>query len=372
MTPELRALASAIFSNDGVPEDMLAWACLKEHPTSATVWRVAAPGRAVIVKQHRHPRSFAQELQAYRDWLPRLSGPIQPAREARDMHGALDSPSVVPTGGALGLVPDAQARPAEAPGSHMSRGTSASTAGRDARTPPAARDSDMSPGTSSLSVPSGAPAVHARVPALLGFDGSARALVLTCVRGERMSLGTYDLDVTTSAHAAVGRLIRALHELPVDDGDPLPLLDAVTARLDAWHDRAGDVLTPAERDGLRRLASRREAFAAARRVPCHRDFTPDNWLLEGTGLYVLDFEHARLDVAEADLVKLRADVWAASPALEAAFLAGYGPLDGDARARLDVLLALHAVATLAWAERHADAAFRALGRRALELALGSS
>ncbi|MBZ5707966.1 phosphotransferase family protein [Nannocystis pusilla] len=290
VTPELRALASRAL--DGVPEDMFSWTCLKERSKSATVWRAESSSGALVLKQHRHPRPFAQELRAYRDWLPRL-----------DATRTADSPAT-------------------------------------------------------------------RVARLLAFDAAARALALTAAPGERLSLGPSELVL--SAHAAAGRFARALHSLPVADDDPLPLRDGVSARLDEWHARAAGLLSPSERDALQRLSDRRDAFAGVRRVPCHRDFTPDNWLLAGEDLHVLDFEHARLDAPEADLVKLRADVWPADPALEHAFLAGHGPLTGDAAARLDVLLALHAVATLAWAERHADPDFRALGRRALSAALASA
>nr|WP_276600351.1 MULTISPECIES: phosphotransferase [unclassified Nannocystis] len=204
---------------------------------------------------------------------------------------------------------------------------------------------------------------------MLAFDLSARTLALTVAPGERLSLGTHDPALAPAAHAAAGRFLRALHELPAADDDPMPLVDAIAARQSEWHARARDLLTPAERDALQRLAARRDAFAGVRRVPCHRDFTPDNWLLDADGLCVLDFEHARLDAPEADLVKLCADVWPDRPDLAEAFFAGHGPLTPDATARLDVLLALHAAATLAWAERHDDPAFRALGRRALAVAL---
>ncbi|PCC71410.1 Ser/Thr protein kinase RdoA involved in Cpx stress response, MazF antagonist [Nannocystis exedens] len=293
VTPELRALASRVLED--VPESMLFWTCLQSHPQGAAIWRVTAPAGALVLKQHRHPRPFSQELRAYREWLPAL-----------------------------------------------------------ARAP-----LEVGP-------------LRLDVPALLACDPPTRTLALTAAPGERLSLGTHDPALVPAAHAAAGRFLRALHELPVADDDPLPLVDAVAARQDEWHARARDLLTPAERDALQRLAARRDAFAGARRVPCHRDFTPDNWLLAADGLHVLDFEHARLDAPEADLVKLHADVWPDRPDLAEAFLAGYGPLTPDATARLDVLLALHAVATLAWAERHADPAFEALGRRALAVALARS
>lgn len=199
-------------------------------------------------------------------------------------------------------------------------------------------------------------------PTLRGRDDGARLLALSDLPGVPAP------DVL-AAHTGAARFARALHDLEVPDPDPVPLVAAIAARRSAWDERAATLLTPAARAGLQRLARGIDAFAGVRRVPCHRDFTPDNWLWADARLRVLDFEHARLDVAELDLVKLCADVWPARADLGRAFLDGYGPLSVDASARLDVLLALHAAATLAWAERHRDPRFQALGERALAAAL---
>lgn len=337
--PELRALASRAL---GV-SDMFSWTCLKDHAQGAAVWLAQTPGASLVIKQHRHPRAFAHELRAYREWLPRLA--LARASAASGPRAADDAlPACAP---AL-LAFDA---PARALALTCAPGAKLPAAPRDAL----ARDPDplsrATPSTSDLSL---ATSAH-RDPDLSRATPASPS----------------DLSLATSAHRAAGRFARALHALAVADDDPVPLADAISARLDAWHARAGDLLAPSERTALARLAARRDAFASCARVACHRDYTPDNWLSDGTSLVILDFEHARLDAPEADLVKLRAEVWPAASALQAAFLAGYGPLDVDARARLDVLLALHAVATLAWARRHRDAAFTALGRRALAVALAS-
>lgn len=200
------------------------------------------------------------------------------------------------------------------------------------------------------------------VPTLRGRDDGARLLALADLPG-------VPAPNAHAAHAGAGGFARALHDLDAPDPDPVPLVAAISARLRAWDERAASLLTPAARAGLHLLTRGLDAFAGVRRVACHRDFTPDNWLLDGSSLRVLDFEHARLDAAELDLVKLRAELWPARPDLERAFLDAYGPLSVDASARLDVLLALHAAATLAWAERHRDPHFRALGERALAAAL---
>jgi len=353
---------------------MLSWTCLKEHPRSATVWRALGQGGALVLKQHRHPRPFAQELRAYRDWLPRLAAlatgeapdpPADTRRETPALAGLSGPPSSDAPGDARGhdMSPrtDALAAPRASPGEltrHLSPRENGPTTDHSS-----SGAIDMSPGTCHLTH------VPVRVPALLAFDLSARALALAVAPGERLSLAPGERP---DAHAAAGRFLRDLHALQVADDDPVPLRDAIATRLAEWHARADGLLSPTERDALQRLAGCRDAFTGVARVPCHRDFTPDNWLLADDALHVLDFEHARLDAPEADLVKLRAEVWSDSPALEHAFLGGHGPLSADATARLDVLLALHAVATLAWAQRHADVRFQALGRQALAVALASA
>src|SRR5439155_24912796 len=62
-------------------------------------------------------------------------------------------------------------------------------------------------------------------------------------------------------------------------------------------------------------------------VPCHLDFPPRNLLRAPEGaVAVIDFEHARYDLAARDLVRLASRIWPNRPDLEDAFLATYGPL----------------------------------------------
>lgn len=313
--PPVAALAARVLAAEA---GQLSWTCLKGQPGEHAVWRADGPAAALVLKAHRHGRSFPQELRAYQDWLPRLRVRDQ------DAPGPTNPPAVPPSS-------------APRPPDHGVERPAFTT------------------------------------PALRGVDLADRVLALSLAPGARLSSGTHDLAAERTAHAAAGRFARALHDLPAGDDDPVPLLDAVRARLARALDQAAPLLTLPERAALATLAARLDAFAGAARAPCHRDFTPDNWLSSGTGpLTVLDFEHARLDAPEVDLVKLRAEVWPDRPDLAAAFLAGHGALTTDEAARLDVLLALHAAATLAWADRHVDPTFRARGRQALAAALASA
>lgn len=213
------------------------------------------------------------------------------------------------------------------------------------------------------------PHLPEETPTLLAEFPATRTLVLTAVAGA--PLADHAPVAVCEAHWHAGRFLRALHAIPHADPDPLPLADAVARRHAAWLARLARLLPAADLARLRALADAiPAAFAAAARVPCHRDFDERNWLVRGThahvtALAVIDFEHARLDDPIADLAKLAA-AWPAHPDRADAFLAGYGrDLAPRERARLRHHLALHAMATLAWAHTHRDPTFLAAGTAAL-------
>lgn len=213
-----------------------------------------------------------------------------------------------------------------------------------------------------------------RTPTLLAESGPLRALLLSALPGalsERVPLTPPRL---LEVYRQAGAFLGALHRLPFRDHDPLPLGEAARRRARAWLARAEGIVAPDLCTWVgERAAEVAEVFEGlgAARVPCHRDYTPRNWLVAVSGadlseveLSVLDFEHARPDFWLADLEKLYASGWDA--ALEAAFWEGYGrpPTDLE-RALLARRAALAALATIVWAREHRDAAFEAQGRAQL-------
>lgn len=198
-----------------------------------------------------------------------------------------------------------------------------------------------------------------RTAPLLGVrDEPPRALLLEHRPG-RVGVRAEAAEAAT-VHRQAGGWLARLHDLPHRDDDPLDLAEAYGERAAAWFARAGKVL------GRHRLREARAvveealpALRGRRRVPCHRDFTPRNWLVEGPRLTaVIDFEHARPDLPEADLVRLGVQVWRDRPGLRDAFLDGYRSVRALRLppwwAGLEVL---EAVATLAWAAEHDDPTF---------------
>ncbi len=226
------------------------------------------------------------------------------------------------------------------------------------------------------------PPLAPELPRLLAVrDAPPRAIVLEALPGRAASDvaalhgGASDAHAP-SVHAAAGRWLARLHRLPPDAAgiDPLPLEGAYRRRADAAVRRASAALDPVTRRAVEALLAATVPMLAGRpRVPCHRDFTPRNWLVEGgRWIAALDLEHARVDLAEADLTRLASGAWTARPGLRAAFVAGYraagGPADPDAP-WLPGLRALDAVATIGWAARHDDASLASEGRAALATVL---
>jgi Ser/Thr protein kinase RdoA (MazF antagonist) len=171
-------------------------------------------------------------------------------------------------------------------------------------------------------------------------------------------------------HREAGAWLARLHRLPVTDDDPLPLAEAYRRRADAWIGRARDLLPAATLRSVRScLDEALPRLEARRRVPCHRDMGPRNWLVaDGRLRAVIDFEHARPDVAEVDVARLATTVWPRRPEFRAAFLAGYAQADGpgDPEAPwVRGLLVLEALGTVVWAVEHGDASFELRGRAAL-------
>lgn len=203
----------------------------------------------------------------------------------------------------------------------------------------------------------------ARVPELVAVDDGRRMLACGRLRG------TAPTRDEPAIHRAAGRFLAGLHGIVARDEDPLPLSEALARRYRAWLQACAEHLQPSERRVVDRYVPRPELFADIVRAPCHRDFTPSNWLWDGRTLAVIDFEHARLDLALADLAKLAVGWWARRPDLELAFFEGYGRvLSAAERTRLRTSIVGHGLASLAWGLRHDAGAFVSEGRRALAVA----
>jgi hypothetical protein len=175
------------------------------------------------------------------------------------------------------------------------------------------------------------PALGSNAPRLIAVSDPMATVILSAVPGEPAPWPAADAGVLSEAarraevaqHRRAGVLLRLFHQArpPVQWGN---FGAAKVAEFDVLAPLASALL------GKRELALARTEVEALidlpcpGLVPCHRDYTPRNWVVSGTAQYVLDYELARLDVWLADLSRLHLGIWATRPDLQGAFLTGYG------------------------------------------------
>jgi thiamine kinase-like enzyme len=108
--------------------------------------------------------------------------------------------------------------------------------------------------------------------------------------------------------------------------------------------------------------------APATLVPTHGDWQPRNWLIHNDVVSVIDFGRAALRPALTDFARLAVHEFCRDPALEAAFLNGYGtdPRSQQAWHRNQIR---EAIGTATWAYRVGDDHFEAQGHRMIADAL---
>jgi hypothetical protein len=180
------------------------------------------------------------------------------------------------------------------------------------------------------------PALGGHAPRLHAADGLRSAIIVSAVPGEPVPWPAADLgalpDGNRRAEQALQReagvLLRRFH-----DGQlPLPCdgWGAWVAEFDGLMPMASQLLGKRDLALARAQVETLSGLPCPGRVPCHRDYTPRNWLVRDGVQYVIDFEHARLDVWLADLARLHLGIWPDRPDLKAAFLDGYGRQLSDA------------------------------------------
>lgn len=209
------------------------------------------------------------------------------------------------------------------------------------------------------------PRLRFRTPELLAFSRSA--LLISEVTGRPFVDLELDLRRQRLCFQQAGDFLRQLHSLEHHDTDSVSLEEAYSQRLESGLIRADGKV---ENDRLRWIEDRvREVLpllSGVARVPCHRDFSPGNWLVECDSLGVIDFEHCRSDLALIDLVHL-VDIWTEDTSLEEAFLSGYGRrLPREEETLLKGCRILFALNTLNWGNAHGDPTLISQGRAALD------
>jgi len=208
-------------------------------------------------------------------------------------------------------------------------------------------------------------ASRGRAPTLEHHDAEAKLLVTRYLSGDLVIGSQYVDDPSTYRQA--GELLALLHaQTTVTDND---YEAGENRRSLAW-------LSGPHRIALDLVERLRTEIAswptpAVTLVPTHGDWQPRNWLVHDHVVSVIDFGRAAMRSAMTDFARLAAQDFCRNPALETAFLDGYGtdPREADARHRNGVR---EAIATAAWAYGVADEVFEAQGHRMISDALSTS
>jgi Ser/Thr protein kinase RdoA (MazF antagonist) len=203
------------------------------------------------------------------------------------------------------------------------------------------------------------PAIADRAPALVAADEEGKVLVLTKLDGS-----TPPADLPPSAYADAGAVLKRFHDAGEEVVDPGWAAQRL-ANLRSWIERMPAGLVDTEDvEWVEQQAAVLLELPPPTLVPCHGDFQPRNWLINGDGrVLVFDFEKARHDWWIHDIQRMWWKEWGDRPDLRHSFLAGYGrQLDETEQAGLRANSARGHLVQIAWATEHGDLDFAEEGR----------
>lgn len=199
-------------------------------------------------------------------------------------------------------------------------------------------------------------------PRLVGASREANLLVTEYLPGRLVEGAPAEYERDTYVEA--GRLLRLFHDQDARS-DPDAERTA-TERALAWLDAEHRIAQAAERAARAVLRAYRPPPLSV--VPTHGDWQPRNWLVDDGRIIVIDFGRFAFRPAASDLCRLAAQQWRTDPALELAFLEGYGSDPRDPSV-WPVMQLREAIGTAAWAYQVGNATFEAQGHRMLAEAL---
>ncbi|MEU4389976.1 phosphotransferase [Kribbella sp. NPDC023855] len=202
-----------------------------------------------------------------------------------------------------------------------------------------------------------------RAPELVHGDEAAKLIVTRYLPGE-LVVGTRH-EQEPDIYRQAGVLLAQLHgQLAIDDDfEPAENQKALY-----WLDQPHQI-PPVIADHLRTTIKSWPTSPSVL-VPTHGDWQPRNWLIHRGTVSVIDFGRAALRPAYTDFGRLAVQQFRANPALETAFLDGYGtdPRDPATWHRHRIR---DAIGTACWAHRVRAKDFEQQGLRMLTEALDS-
>ncbi|MDX3005430.1 phosphotransferase [Kribbella solani] len=203
-----------------------------------------------------------------------------------------------------------------------------------------------------------------RGPQLVHADADAKLLLTRYLPGQLVQGSPYEWTADTYYQA--GELLAEFHQQSaVDDAEYETVENGKALTYLAAEHRIAPDLT----ERLRGIITAWPTPPATL-VPTHGDWQPRNWLIDRGTVRVIDLGRADLRPAYTDLARLAAQQFRTKPALEPAFIEGYGkdPRDPDAWVRTRLR---EAVSTAVWAYQVGDETFEQQGHRMIAEALAA-
>lgn len=204
-----------------------------------------------------------------------------------------------------------------------------------------------------------------RAPTLVHADGDAKLLVTRFLHGELVEGHPAEHRVTTYRQA--GELLALLHgQLAVLDEE---FESRTRAKALWWLDRPHRI--PPDVEARLRAEVGSWPTPPVTVVPTHGDWQPRNWVVDDGAVGVIDLGRAALRPPATDLCRLAVGQFRDDPALEAAFLDGYGsdPREPAAWRRAQLR---EAIGTAAWAHQVGNGPFERRGLRMITDALDAA
>jgi Ser/Thr protein kinase RdoA (MazF antagonist) len=164
-----------------------------------------------------------------------------------------------------------------------------------------------------------------QAPRLLGVDHDMRAIIMSAAPGAPMAGNDLTPAEERTAFISMGEALRRFHAA-APARDDIDMVAWLAERGSRWLDAARHIVAPADRITIKSHLRALEGLGRLPTIPCHLDFTPRNVLVGPRGVTVIDFEHARYDLAARDLVRLATRTWPRRAGSRSAFLNGYGAL----------------------------------------------
>lgn len=194
------------------------------------------------------------------------------------------------------------------------------------------------------------------------YDERHTMLLLDFLPGVLVQSTTAEHD--PAVYRQAGAMLAAFHAQGArpDDAYEVRMNQKTLALLDAPHRIAPDTV---ERLRAIVLDTRPEPVTL---VPTHGDWQPRNWLIDGATVHAIDFGRFDWRPAFTDFARLAVRQFARNPALEAAFLDGYG-FDPRTPELWRILLFREAIGTAVWAYQVGDEAFEQEGHQMIADAL---